>query len=136
MVASLHTEPFFGSAMLCLSLMFIVILSHEMNLVYIAGQVCDGDLRNVALSKLEDEFKRLLADNCLPVPIPAKMGPQTEDAPFSSFELEYLFSFPSEVLQKLQVIVARLVGSVHYQTCLDAYQESRSEQCRQSLEVG
>lgn len=100
-----------------------------------AGGMFDGDLLSVALNKLENEFKRLVAENCLPVSLPAKMGPQTEDAPFSSSELEYLFSFPSDVLQKLQAIVGRLAGSDHYQRCLDAYQESRSVQCRRSLEV-
>ena len=96
---------------------------------------CDGDLLNVALGKLENEFKRLLEESSVPVRLPAMMGPQAEDTPFSSTELEYVFSFPSETLQKLQVIIARLVGSVHYQRCLDAYQESRITQCRRSLEV-
>lgn len=103
--------------------------------MYIAGGMFDGDLLSVALNKLENEFKRLLAENSLPVSLPAKMGPQTEDAPFSSSELDYLYCFPPDVLQKLQAIIGRLAGSAHYQRCLDAYQESRSVQCRRSLEV-
>lgn len=99
------------------------------------GGFFDGDLLGVALGKLEKEFKRLLSENCLPVPLPSKMGPQTVDAPFSSFELEYIFSFPSEVLQKMQAIIGRLAGTDQYQRCLDAYQESRSVQCRRSLEA-
>lgn len=102
---------------------------------YIAGGIFDGDLLGVALDKLEKEFKRLLSENCLPVPLPSKMGPQTVDEPFSSSELEYIFSFPSEVLQKMQAIIGRLAGTDQYQRCLDAYQESRSVQCRRSLEV-
>lgn len=111
------------------------LLSHKMYMMYIAGGMFDDDLLSVALNKLENEFKRLLSENCLPVSLPTKMGPQTEDAPFSSSELEYLFSFPSDVLQKMQAIVGRLAGSDQYQRCLDAYQESRSVQCRRSLEV-
>jgi len=103
--------------------------------MYIAGEMFDGDLLSVALNKLENEFKRLLSENCLPVSLPAKMGPQTEDTPFSSSELEYLFGFPSDVLSKLQAIVGRLAGTDQYQRCLDAYRESRSVQCRKSLDV-
>lgn len=100
-----------------------------------AGDKFNGDLLIVAQKKLENEFSRLLAENCLPVSLPTQMGPQTEDAPFSSTELEYLFGFPSEALQKLQVIITRLAGTEHYSRCLKEYQERRSAQCRQSLEA-
>ena len=37
---------------------------------------CDGDLLNVALEKLENEFKRLLEESSMPVQLRAMMRPQ------------------------------------------------------------
>jgi len=88
-----------------------------------------------ALGKLENEFKRLLSEHGQPIYLPEQVVPQEGASPSSSSELNYLFSFPPEVLQKLQVIIARLAGNAHYDRCIDAYQDIRGSICEESLQV-
>ena len=94
----------------------------------------DGGLLSVALQKLEKEFKHLVLEHSLAVPLPEHVTAQTDDATYISSELE-VFTFPVEVMQKLQAIVARLGASNQHQGCVDKYQEIRSKLCEESLAV-
>lgn len=94
----------------------------------------DGGLLVTALGKLEKEFKRLLSEHGHPIDLPEQMAPEGA-SPSSSSELNYLVSYPPEVLQKLQVIIARLAGNAHYDRCIDAYQDIRGSICEESLQV-
>jgi hypothetical protein len=95
----------------------------------------DGGLLVTALGQLEKEFKRLLSEHGHPIGLPEQMAPQEGASPSSSSELNYLVSYPPEVLQKLQVIIARLAGNAHYDRCIDAYQDIRGSICEESLQV-
>lgn len=94
----------------------------------------DGGLLSVALQKLEKEFKHLVVEHSLAVPLPEEVTAQTDDATYISAELE-LFTYPVEVMQKLQAIVARLAANNQHQGCVDKYQEIRSKLCEESLAV-
>lgn len=94
----------------------------------------DGGLLVTALGKLEKEFKRLLSEHGHPIDLPEQMAPEGA-SPSSSSELNYLVSYPPEVLQKLQVIIARLAGNAHYDRCIDAYQDIRGSICEESLQA-
>lgn len=95
----------------------------------------DGGLLVTALGQLEKEFKRLLSEHGHPIHLPEQMAPQEGASPSSSSELHFLVSYPPEVLQKLQVIIAKLAGNAHYDRCIDAYQDIRGSICEESLQV-
>lgn len=89
----------------------------------------------IALGKLEKEFRRLLAEESQPVQLPEHLAPQVEDGSSTSSELESFVIYSPAVLQRLQAIVAKLAGTDQYQRCVDAYQETRNAQCNLSLQV-
>lgn len=94
----------------------------------------DGGLLVTALGKLEKEFKRLISEHSQPIELPEQMAPRESNSPPSS-ELDYLVSYPPQVLQKLQTIIEKLAGNVHYQRCVDAYQDTRLVLCEESLKA-
>ena len=95
----------------------------------------DGGLFVTALGKLEKEFKRLLHEHSHPIDLPDNMESQEGGTPTSSSELDYSFSYPPDVLEKLQGIIGKLVGHPNYQRCIDAYQETRRALCDESMQV-
>ncbi|KAG0625152.1 hypothetical protein M758_2G031700 [Ceratodon purpureus] len=95
----------------------------------------DGGLFVTALGKLEKEFKRLLHEHSHPIDLPDNMESQEGGTPTSSSELDYSFSYPPDVLEKLQSIIGKLVGHPNYQRCIDAYQETRRALCDESMQA-
>ncbi|CAL9227606.1 unnamed protein product [Arabidopsis halleri] len=74
----------------------------------------DGGLRNAALDKLENEFRRLLKDNSVPLPMasPSSLGDQACIAPSQ---------LPVTVIHKLQAILGRLRANNRLDKCISIY---------------
>ncbi|KAL8499459.1 hypothetical protein ACS0TY_022428 [Phlomoides rotata] len=88
----------------------------------------DGGLLEVALDRLENEFRRLLTEFSVPLPLPspAMAGEQPSIAPSP---------LPVPVIQKLQVILGRLVVYERLEKCISIYVEVRSSNVRASLQA-
>ncbi|CAH2077359.1 unnamed protein product [Thlaspi arvense] len=88
----------------------------------------DGGLRDAALDKLENEFRRLLKDNSVPLPMatPASLGDQACIAPSQ---------LPVTVIHKLQAILGRLRANKRLDKCVSIYVEVRSSNVRASLQA-
>ncbi|KAJ4880604.1 exocyst subunit exo70 family protein G1 [Raphanus sativus] len=86
----------------------------------------DGGLRDAALDKLEKEFRRLLKDNSVPLPMasPPSLGEQACIAPSQ---------LPVTVIHKLQAILGRLRANNRLEKCVSIYVEVRSSNVRASL---
>ncbi|KAL2525365.1 exocyst subunit exo70 family protein G1 [Abeliophyllum distichum] len=88
----------------------------------------DGGLLEVALDRLENEFRRLLTENSVPLPMssPTLPGEQACIAPSP---------LPVPVIQKLQAILGRLIANNRFDRCLSIYIEVRSLNVRASLQA-
>ncbi|ESQ54036.1 hypothetical protein EUTSA_v10024589mg [Eutrema salsugineum] len=88
----------------------------------------DGGLRDAALDKLENEFRRLLKDNSVPLPMasPSSLGEQACIAPSQ---------LPVTVIHKLQAILGRLRANNRLDKCVSIYVEVRSLNVRASLQA-
>ncbi|CAH8387436.1 unnamed protein product [Eruca vesicaria subsp. sativa] len=88
----------------------------------------DGGLREAALDKLENEFRRLLKDNSVPLPMasPPSLGEQACIAPSQ---------LPVTVIHKLQAILGRLRANNRLEKCVSIYVEVRSSNVRASLQA-
>ncbi|VVB10829.1 unnamed protein product [Arabis nemorensis] len=88
----------------------------------------DGGLRGAALDKLENEFRRLLKDNSVPLPMasPSSLGEQACIAPSQ---------LPVTVIHKLQAILGRLRANNRLDKCISIYVELRSLNVRASLQA-
>ncbi|KAL2544521.1 exocyst subunit exo70 family protein G1 [Forsythia ovata] len=88
----------------------------------------DGGLLEVALDRLENEFRRLLMESSVPLPmsLPALPGQQACIAPSP---------LPVIVIKKLQAILGRLIVSNRLDKCISIYVEVRSSNVRDSLQA-
>lgn len=88
----------------------------------------DGGLLDVALDRLEDEFRRLLTEYSVPLPMssPALPGEQACITPSP---------LPVTVIQKLQAILGRLAVNDRLEKCISIYVEVRSSNVRASLQA-
>ncbi|XP_022857635.1 exocyst complex component EXO70A1-like isoform X2 [Olea europaea var. sylvestris] len=88
----------------------------------------DGGLLEVALDRLENEYRRLLTENSVPLPMssPTSPGGQACIAPSP---------LPVAVIQKLQAILGRLIANNRFDRCLSIYVEVRSSNVRASLQA-
>lgn len=88
------------------------------------GKPClDGGLLEAALDKLEDEFRRLLTEHSVPLP----MSSDNDQACIAPSPL------PVSVIQKLQAILGRLIANNRLDKCISIYVEVRSSNVRASL---
>lgn len=85
----------------------------------------DGGLLEAALDKLENEFRSLLTENSVPLPM-ASGDDQASIAPSP---------LPVAVIQKLQAILGRLIANNRLDKCISIYVEVRSSNVRASLQA-
>lgn len=90
--------------------------------------VLDGGLKDAALDKLETEFRRLLMDHSVPLPMAESPSGQ-EQACIAPSQL------PVTVIHKLQAILGRLRANNRLEKCVSIYVEVRSSNVRASLEA-
>ncbi|KAB1204440.1 Exocyst complex component EXO70A1 [Morella rubra] len=88
----------------------------------------DGGLLDAALNKLENEFRRLLTEHSVPLPmsLPSSLGEQACIAPSP---------LPVSVIHKLQAILGRLIANSKLEKCISIYVEVRSSNVRASLQA-
>ncbi|KAL0324013.1 UNVERIFIED_CONTAM: hypothetical protein Scaly_2368400 [Sesamum calycinum] len=88
----------------------------------------DGGLLEIALNRLENEFRRLLMENSVPLPMssPTLPGEQACIAPSP---------LPVAVIHKLQAILGRLAANERLEKCISIYIEVRSSNVRASLQA-
>lgn len=88
----------------------------------------DGGLLDAALDKLEAEFRRLLTEHSVPLPMssPSSLGEQAVIAPSP---------LPVSVIQKLQAILGRLIANDRIEKCIMIYVEVRGSNVRASLQA-
>ncbi|KAL5852989.1 hypothetical protein ACOSQ3_008107 [Xanthoceras sorbifolium] len=88
----------------------------------------DGGLLDAALDKLESEFRRLLTEHSVPLPMstPPALGEQACIAPSP---------LPVAVIHKLQAILGRLIANNRLEKCISIYVEVRSSNVRASLQA-
>lgn len=88
----------------------------------------DGGLLEAALNRLEKEFRRLLTENSVPLPMssPSALGEQACIAPSP---------LPVPVIHKLQAILGRLIANDRLENCISIYVEVRSSNVRASLQA-
>ncbi|KAF9616319.1 hypothetical protein IFM89_029095 [Coptis chinensis] len=88
--------------------------------------VLDGGLLSAALEKLESEFRRLLTEHSVPLPMASSFGDQALIAPSP---------LPVPVIQKLQAIIERLTANNRLDRSISIYVEVRSSNVRASLQA-
>ncbi|XP_010247416.1 PREDICTED: exocyst complex component EXO70A1 [Nelumbo nucifera] len=88
----------------------------------------DGGLLEAALDKLEAEFRRLLTENSVPLPMSSSSSLE-EQACIAPSPL------PVTVIQKLQAIIERLTANKRLDKCISIYVEVRSSNVRASLQA-
>ncbi|XP_043713124.1 exocyst complex component EXO70A1 [Telopea speciosissima] len=88
----------------------------------------EGGLLEAALDKLEAEFRRLLTENSVPLPMSSSssLGEQACIAPSP---------LPVPVIQKLQAVIERLSSNKRLDKCISIYVEVRSSNVRASLQA-
>ncbi|KAK6912439.1 Exocyst complex subunit Exo70, C-terminal [Dillenia turbinata] len=88
----------------------------------------DGGLLDAAFDKLEGEFRRLLTENSVPLPMSSSssLGEQACIAPSP---------LPVNVIQKMQAIIGRLTANDRLEKCISIYVEVRSSNVRASLQA-
>ncbi|KAI9192610.1 hypothetical protein LWI28_025435 [Acer negundo] len=88
----------------------------------------DGGLLDAALDKLESEFRRLLTEHSVPLPMstPPALGEQQCIAPSP---------LPVAVIHKLQAILGRMIANKRHEKCISIYVEVRSSNVRASLQA-
>lgn len=85
----------------------------------------DGGLLEAAFNKLESEFRRLLTENSVPLPMSSS----------SSQSLIAPSPLPVSVVQKLQAIIGRFIANNRLENCISIYIEVRSSNVRASLQA-
>ncbi|XP_074319693.1 exocyst complex component EXO70A1-like [Silene latifolia] len=85
----------------------------------------DGGLLEAALDKLEEEFRRLLVEHSVPLP----MSSSDDQAALAPSPLPVL------IIQKLQAILGRLIANNRLDRCISIYVEIRSSNVRASLKA-
>ncbi|KAG6409710.1 hypothetical protein SASPL_127752 [Salvia splendens] len=88
----------------------------------------DGGLYVVAVNRLEIEFRRLLTENSVPLPMSSQSLPG-EQACIAPSPL------PVAVIHKLQAILRRLITDGRLENCVSIYIEVRSSNVRASLQA-
>lgn len=88
----------------------------------------DGGLYEVALNRLENEFRRLLTENSVPLPMSSQALPGEQACIAPSL-------LPVAVIQKLQAILGRLITNGRLESCVSIYIEVRSSNVRASLQA-
>ncbi|XP_034695825.1 exocyst complex component EXO70A1-like [Vitis riparia] len=88
------------------------------------GARLNGGLLSAAYDKLETEYRRLLRENGVPLPIIS-----------SASSIVAPSSLPVFVIQKLQVIIERLSANNRLESCLSTYIDIRSSNARACLEA-
>lgn len=89
----------------------------------------DDGLLDAALDKLESEFRRLLTEHSLPLPMSSpssSVGNQACIAPST---------LPVQVIQKLQAILERLIANDRLNKCISIYVDVRGSNVRSSLQA-
>ncbi|KAI9106441.1 hypothetical protein K1719_021969 [Acacia pycnantha] len=88
----------------------------------------DGGLLEAALQKLENEFRQLLTENSVPLPMSLSptLGDQACIAPSP---------LPVSITHKLQAILGRLIANNRLEKCISIYVEVRSSNVRASLQA-
>ncbi|GLT58298.1 hypothetical protein SLA2020_312010 [Shorea laevis] len=87
----------------------------------------DGGLLDAALDQLENEFRRLLTEHSVPLPMSSpSLGEQACIAPSA---------LPVTVIQKLHAILGRLIANKRLEKCISIYVEVRSSNVRASLQA-
>ncbi|KAF9681364.1 hypothetical protein SADUNF_Sadunf06G0218200 [Salix dunnii] len=86
----------------------------------------DGGLLNAALDKLEGEFRRLLTEHSVPLPM-SSSSTLADQAVIAPSQL------PVSVIHKLQAILGRLRTNKRLEKCISIYVEVRSSNVRASL---
>ncbi|KAF7830183.1 exocyst complex component EXO70A1 [Senna tora] len=86
----------------------------------------DGGLLEAALQKLENEFRQLLTENSVPLPMSSSLGDQACIAPSP---------LPVSIIHKLQAILGRLIANNRLERCISIYVEVRSSNVRASLQA-
>ncbi|KAK7293678.1 hypothetical protein RJT34_16551 [Clitoria ternatea] len=85
----------------------------------------DGGLLDAALDKLENEFRLLLTENSVPLP----MSSPVDQACIAPSQL------PVFIVHKLQAILGRLIANDRLDKCISIYVEVRSSNVRASLQA-
>ncbi|XP_058222280.1 exocyst complex component EXO70A1 [Rhododendron vialii] len=88
----------------------------------------DGGLLGAALDRLESEFRRLLTENSVPLPM-SSSSLIDEPACIAPSQL------PVAVIQKLHAILGRLIANNRLEKCISIYVEVRSSNVRASLQA-
>lgn len=88
----------------------------------------DGGLLEAALEKLENEFRQLLTENS--VPLPMSPSPTLDDQACIAPS-----PLPVSIIHKLQVILGRLIANNRLEKCISIYVEVRSSNVRASLQA-
>ncbi|KAL7122396.1 hypothetical protein ACP275_01G043500 [Erythranthe tilingii] len=88
----------------------------------------DGGLFESALDRLENEFKRLLTENSVPLPMSSPTLPGENPCIAPS-------PLPMAVIQKLQTILSSLIANGRLEKCVSIYIEVRSSIVRASLQA-
>lgn len=88
----------------------------------------DGGLFEVALNRLENEFRRLLVENSVPLPMSSPTLPDEQPCIASS-------PLPMAVIQKLQAVLGSLIANDRREKCTSIYIEVRSSNVRASLQA-
>eukprot|EP00268_Persea_americana_P048050 TRINITY_DN5046_c0_g1_i2.p1 TRINITY_DN5046_c0_g1~~TRINITY_DN5046_c0_g1_i2.p1 ORF type:complete len:677 (+),score=118.29 TRINITY_DN5046_c0_g1_i2:492-2522(+) len=90
----------------------------------------DGGLLDAALDKLEIEFRRLLSENSVPLPMSSSpiAGDNDQQPCIAPSPL------PGSVIQKLQLILERLTANNRLESCISIYVDVRSSNVKASLQ--
>lgn len=89
----------------------------------------DGGLLDAALYKLEDEFRLLLTENSVPLPMQSAVAGNGDQPCIAPSPL------PVSVIHKLQAIIGRLTANDRLDRCVEIYVEVRSSNVRASLQA-
>ncbi|KAG6706239.1 hypothetical protein I3842_07G214200 [Carya illinoinensis] len=88
----------------------------------------DGGLLDAALDKLENDFRQLLTEHSVPLPMSSSSA-VVEQACIAPSPL------PVSIIQKLQAILGRLIANNRLEKCIVIYVEVRSSNVRASLQA-
>lgn len=88
----------------------------------------DGGLLEAALNRLEKEFRRLLMEHSVPLPMSSQSSLEEQPCIAPS-------QLPVPIITKLQAILERLIANDRLQKCISIYVEVRSSNVRASLQA-
>ncbi|RRT44826.1 hypothetical protein BHM03_00029727 [Ensete ventricosum] len=103
---------------------FIEALKTSLASLKLSPSPLDGGLLAAALDKLESEFRRLLAEHTVPLPMPS----DTVDAPTIAPS-----PLPVPVINKLRAILLRITANSRLDRCISIYVDVRGSNIRASL---